>query len=315
MANKSGKKETSETKEQPKPKCGIIMPISAIEGYPAEHWAEVKEILLEVISQTEFEGDLVSSANETRVIHETIVQNIYFNEMVVCDVSGKNPNVMFELGLRIAFDKPAVIIKDEATNYSFDTSPIEHLSYPTDLNYRKINQFKEELKSKIKATYENSKTGSPYLKSFGRLEVAKVETEEVTLNEYLIESMNDLKNDLTRLRGEINLNKSESSLVRSIRAKPTKVRFSTRIDGDLNIKEFARLLSAYFPQTELTFYANPTDKNLFSFDIILIEYMTSSEFIGRLHEACEDLGFDVEKLIWIKPSGDRDIILVGGPKS
>jgi len=42
--------------------------------------------------------------------------------MIVCDISGRNPNVMFELGLRLAFDKPAIIIKDEITPYSFDTS-------------------------------------------------------------------------------------------------------------------------------------------------------------------------------------------------
>jgi hypothetical protein len=34
----------------------------------------------------------------------------------------KNPNVMFELGMRLAFDKPAIIIKDNRTNYSFDTA-------------------------------------------------------------------------------------------------------------------------------------------------------------------------------------------------
>jgi len=32
---------------------------------------------------------------------------------------------MFELGLRLAFDKPAIIVKDDNTSYSFDTAPIE----------------------------------------------------------------------------------------------------------------------------------------------------------------------------------------------
>jgi hypothetical protein len=33
----------------------------------------------------------------------------------LCDVSGKNANVMFELGLRLAFDNPTIIIKDDKT--------------------------------------------------------------------------------------------------------------------------------------------------------------------------------------------------------
>jgi hypothetical protein len=204
MAEKDSEKETTKTKEKPKPKCGIIMPISPLDGYTTEHWAEVKEVLLEVISQTEFEGDLVSNANEIRVIHETIVQNIYFNEMVICDVSGKNPNVMFELGLRIAFDKPVIVIKDDDTNYSFDTSPIEHLPYPTDLNYRRINQFKKDLKAKIEATYADSKKGSPYLKSFGKFEVSGLETKTVPSDEYIIKSLNEIKSEISNLKSSRN---------------------------------------------------------------------------------------------------------------
>ncbi len=55
--------------------------------------------------------------------------------IVVCDISARNANVMFELGMRLAFDKPTVIIKDERTPYSFDISSIEHLDYPSDLRY------------------------------------------------------------------------------------------------------------------------------------------------------------------------------------
>ncbi len=212
MSNKSSNAETSDEKpvgkveavekvESKKPTCGIIMPISGLDDlvYSAEHWAEVRDILLEIIGQSGFEGGLVSSSDETRVIHETIVQNVYFNEMVVCDVSSKNPNVMFELGLRIAFDKPVVIIKDNPTGYAFDTSPIEHLEYPIDLNYKKINKFKTDLKAKINATYENSKAGSPYLKSFGRLVAAHIETKEVSSDEFVLRAIKDLTNQVRLL--------------------------------------------------------------------------------------------------------------------
>jgi hypothetical protein len=35
--------------------------------------------------------------------------------------------------MRLAFDRPTIIVKDDLTTYSFDTSPIEHLEYPRDL--------------------------------------------------------------------------------------------------------------------------------------------------------------------------------------
>ena len=137
-----------------KMKCGIIMPISQIGDCNQQHWKEVKGIIEESIVEAGFTPLLVSDANDTGIIQSRIVQNIYDNEMIVCDVSCKNPNVMFELGMRLAFDKPTVIIMDDKTTYSFDTAPIEHLGYPRDLNYCQILDFKEKLTKKVKATYE-----------------------------------------------------------------------------------------------------------------------------------------------------------------
>ena len=99
----------SETKT--KPICGIVMPISGMDGCSESHWSDVLRIISEAIDEADFEGNLVSNADDVGIIHKRIIQNLYDNPMVVCDVSGKNPNVMFELGLRLAFDKPTVIIR------------------------------------------------------------------------------------------------------------------------------------------------------------------------------------------------------------
>lgn len=142
MAKRASKRTPTNnkpTEETEKPKCGIIMPISAIDGLPASHWEDVKSILSEAIEVAGFESDLVSAAEESTIIHRTIVHNLYNNPIVVCDVSGKNPNVMFELGIRLTFDRPTVVVKDDKTDYSFDSSPIEHLVYPRDLRFNQIN--------------------------------------------------------------------------------------------------------------------------------------------------------------------------------
>ncbi len=105
-------------------KCGLIMPISAIDGCTMEHWAEVKDIIIEAtrcIENYVVTTTLVSDSDDVGVIQKRIIQNIYNSDIVICDVSGKNPNVMFELGMRLAFDKPTIIIKDDCTDYSFDT--------------------------------------------------------------------------------------------------------------------------------------------------------------------------------------------------
>jgi len=97
------------------PVCGIVMPISSIDGCNEAHWSDVHEILTEAIEDAGFEANLVSNADDVGIIQKRIIQNLYENPIVVCDVSGKNPNVMFELGLRLAFDKPTIIVKDDRT--------------------------------------------------------------------------------------------------------------------------------------------------------------------------------------------------------
>jgi hypothetical protein len=180
-------------------KCGIIMPISEMDGCGEHHWREVRNILSDAIKTAGFEAELVSEADDVGIIQKRIIQNIYENPIVVCDVSGKNPNVMFELGLRLAFDKPTIIIKDDKTNYSFDTAPIEHLTYPRDLRYSKIIEFKDKLSLKISGTYEKSCSDHNYttfLKNFGEFTSPKLETKEISKEDFIIEELKELKKQL-----------------------------------------------------------------------------------------------------------------------
>jgi hypothetical protein len=186
---------------QPKPHCGIVMPISELAGQPAAHWAEVKAIIVEAVESEGFAGNLVSQADYAGTILKRIVQRLYDDPVIVVDVSGKNPNVMFELGLRLAFDRPTVIIKDDQTGYSFDTGVMEHLEYPRDLRFSRIVKFKEDLGKKVRATYDEGKNPdySTFLKHFGTFTKAKLETKEVSNDQYLSERLDEIGAMLRRL--------------------------------------------------------------------------------------------------------------------
>lgn len=185
-----------EQKSELKPLCGIVMPISPIDGCSENHWTDVFDIISKTIKDAGFEFNLVSNADDIGVIQKRIIQNLYDNPIVVCDVSGKNPNVMFELGIRLAFDKPTIIIKDDKTTYSFDTAPIEHVEYPRDLRFNRIEEFKQKLKDKLVNTYEKSKQDpsfSTFLKHFGEFKVAKIDTKEVSQQEFIMDELKSLR--------------------------------------------------------------------------------------------------------------------------
>lgn len=200
--------EQVETKEK---KCGIIMPIAHMNGYTKEHWVDVKNIIQEATREVKnytFKTEIVSNSDgEIDIIHKRIIQNIYFSEIVICDISGKNPNVMFELGMRLAFDKPTIIIKDDATDFIFDTGSIEHLIYPKDLRFQKIVEFKKELAKRIEITYKKSIDDpgySTFLGNFGEFKVPTLNQTTITSVEQLIlDQITSLSREIKGVKKEV----------------------------------------------------------------------------------------------------------------
>lgn len=178
--------------------CGLIMPIASNEGGTAEHWAQVRAMISDALVETGLKVQMVSESDEVNVIHKNIVLNIYSNEIVICDVSSRNPNVMFELGMRLTFDKPVVIIKDKDTPFSFDVSSIQHLEYPKSLNYVEILAFQRELKDKVMSTLEASKSGdySPFLSNYKIKKVTGIDTEFVNKSDYVLGAIKELKDEV-----------------------------------------------------------------------------------------------------------------------
>lgn len=207
----NGSDKSVVTKQLEKIVCGLVMPISPIDGCSAEHWSEVKDILCESLECSEefnISTSLVSDADDVGVIQKRIVQNLYSNDLVICDVSAKNPNVMFELGMRLAFDKPTIIVKDDKTDYTFDTGVIEHITYPRDLRFQRIKDFKITLRDKAVNTlkrHRSSTDSTSFLKNFGKFNVASIDEKEVPAGKLVIGMLEDLQQEVSSLRRRVDI--------------------------------------------------------------------------------------------------------------
>jgi hypothetical protein len=196
----------TDTGGEKRPLCGVIMPISAMPPeYDASHWVDVRRVLDEAICKADMHPQMVSDSFESDVIQRRIVRNLYNNPVVVCDVSGLNPNVMFELGMRITFKMPVVIITDDVQRIPFDTSVIEHLPYPRDLHIHMTNEFIESLADKIKTLHDQVKTGKfkSFIEAFGTFEVLQPTTETVSTDKYLAERMDEIGRSMRRLESRL----------------------------------------------------------------------------------------------------------------
>lgn len=277
------KQESEEKKEKQErlPKCGIVMPISPIDGCSSEHWAEVLNIIKESIENSGFEANLVSDADDSGIIQKRIIHNLYSNEIVVCDVSGKNPNVMFELGMRLAFDKPTIIIKDDKTDYSFDTSVIEHLTYPRDLRFGRIVAFKEALKKKIQGTFDKATKDENYttfLKNFGEYKVAQLAEKEVSTDRYILNAIEDIRSEMSIIRRNQHIN--DNILIN----KSSSHNLSQKAKNERAKSLVSKMTSDYLKSKNLGY------KDVFMNDDLLMEVFEYLEQFDEIKELCGSPG-------------------------
>lgn len=225
---------------------GYIMPISDTDEYKMGHWDSVREILDDVV--TDFKNkyhdiqvncQIVSeNADHQNIIQKNIVQNIYNSDLVICDVSSKNPNVMFELGIRLAFDKKIILIKDDETGYNFDTSPIKHLEYVKDLSYIEIKNFKELLLNEIVKNYTSDSEEGGYLKAFSDITVKAINDSEIggadALNKIItkIDSLEDKVNNVMR----INEKNVQTNIYKRIPKEDIDKSYITEIESNKDYK-------------------------------------------------------------------------------
>lgn len=136
--------------------CFVIMPISDNVNYPNGHFNRVYEFIIK--PACEIAGFIPIRADEvltTNYIALDIIKRIIESDMSICDLSSQNPNVMYELGIRQAFNKPVTFIKDNLTKRIFDIQGFRDLEYDITLRIDNVNKIKEQLAETLSLTYEN----------------------------------------------------------------------------------------------------------------------------------------------------------------
>ena len=144
-----------------KKRCFVIMPFTSKGIYPEDHFTKIyDQIFKPAIEEAGYEA---YRADENKLSH-SIVQHIFENltkcEMVVCDLSSANPNVLYELGIRHSYDLPVVLLKDDVTDFIFDVSGIKTIQYSKERLYENVLNTRAELTEAIKAAEETSKQGT-----------------------------------------------------------------------------------------------------------------------------------------------------------
>ena len=143
----------------------VAMPFTEkTDKYPKGYYEEVLTNL--ITPAAEQAGFTVSTARKegSDVIHSTIVNDLLDADLVIADLTEHNPNVLFELGLRMANNQPIVIIRSKGTPPIFDVDNLLRvLEYDSNLWLSTTKFDIPRISSHIKAAWENKAIGPTYM--------------------------------------------------------------------------------------------------------------------------------------------------------
>jgi len=145
--------------------CFVIMPFGEKSGkYAKGFFSEVlNSLIIPAVTDAGFE---VRTANRqgTEIIHATIVNDVLDADLAVCDLTEHNPNVLFELGIRLANEKPVALIHAEGTERVFDVDNILRVfSYNSTLWRTTLETDIPNLKEHVVATMDNAGKTETYM--------------------------------------------------------------------------------------------------------------------------------------------------------
>lgn len=155
--------------------CFVIMPFTERSGrYSKGFFTEVlNSLIIPAATEAGFE---VRTANRqgTEIIHSTIVNEVLDADLAICDLTEHNPNVLFELGMRLADEKPVALIHAEGTDRVFDVDNVLRvLPYSPNLWRTTLEKDIPSLREHVAATWENRSQNETYIGVLRKLKSGK----------------------------------------------------------------------------------------------------------------------------------------------
>jgi len=136
--------------------CYIIGPIGDPESEERK-WADfVREKIIEpAVTDCGYSSPARADDPKTDLIMADIIQQMFEADLVVADLTGYNPNVLYELGIRHCAQKPAIHLIGSSESPPFDLGGNKAIFI--DRDYETVMSARKDIQERIKAVESNPK--------------------------------------------------------------------------------------------------------------------------------------------------------------
>lgn len=208
---------------KPEKTCFIIMPISDVDGYETGHFKRVYDYIIKpACLGAGFIPVRADDVKMTNVIVIDILRKLLNSDMAICDLSAQNPNVLYEVGIRQAFDLPVSFIKDNVTKRIFDIQGFRDIEYDSSLRIDEVNSIVIKLTENLIDTYQSK--GSDVNSIIELLGISKATVPnkvEISVDtEIILKSLQDISLRLGSLENNSNRSATKDAGVDFDKLKP-----------------------------------------------------------------------------------------------
>jgi hypothetical protein len=168
--------------------CFVIMPITDADPYENGHFKRVYEYIIKpACFEAGFQPVRGDDVLNTNYIALDVIKKLINSDMAICDLSSRNPNVFYELGIRQAFNLPVTLVRDSLTERVFDIQGFRDIEYDENLRIDNVENTISIIAETIKNTYETKGEEVNSLISLLGIQPAKItESREISKDTELI---------------------------------------------------------------------------------------------------------------------------------
>lgn len=143
-----------------KRKCFIITPIGEENDSIRRHIEGIIDVVIMPVMKDDYDIQVAHRLFEMGSINRQIIELIYKSDLVIANLTGTNPNVMYELAFRHTLGLPVITIAEKGTKLPFDVSTERTIFYTNDLHG--VLDIQEELKRYLsQIDFNSGRTSGP----------------------------------------------------------------------------------------------------------------------------------------------------------
>lgn len=193
-------------------KCFIVCPIGdALSDVRKRSDGFLREVIRPVAEDL---GYIVERADEDKspgIVTDSIVNKIIDADLVIADLHGHNPNVMYEVAIRHATDKPLVQMAEFGESLPFDIGGLNTVFY--DPSVAGLTQWRQDLRLAISSITSGSRGSNPVVRAgLMRTLAAQPGTEGIAMST-LLEEVQRLKYEIRASKGRSGSNRMDNTRI------------------------------------------------------------------------------------------------------